>query len=78
MIFCWYERKWWNDKRYTKRDTYENDDEYVYDYDRFTVSKLVVVITVVAPQYLAEYGKYALLKVGSKCLRALTSAAFGW
>lgn len=21
MIFCWYERKWWNDKRYTKRDT---------------------------------------------------------
>lgn len=48
------------------------------DYDRFTVSKLVVVIAVVAPQYLAEYGKYALLKVGSKCLRALTSAAFGW
>lgn len=60
------------------RDTYENDDEYVYDYDRFTVSKLVVVIAVVAPQYLEEYGKYALLKVGSKCLRALTSAAFGW
>ena len=49
-----------------------------YDYDRFTVSKLVVVIAVVAPQYLDEYGKYALLKVGSKCLRALTSAAFGW
>lgn len=49
-----------------------------YDYDRFTVSKLVVVIAVVAPQYLEEYGKYALLKVGSKCLRALTSAAFGW
>lgn len=48
------------------------------DYDRFTVSKLVVVIAVVAPQYLEEYGKYALLKVGSKCLRALTSAAFGW
>lgn len=48
------------------------------DYDRFTVSKLVVVIAVVAPQYLYEYGKYALLKVGSKCLRALTSAAFGW
>ena len=21
MIFCWYERKWRNDKRYTKRDT---------------------------------------------------------
>lgn len=59
------------------RDSYKNDDEYTYDYDRFTVSKLMVVIAVVAPQYMAEYGKYTLIKVGGNCFRALSSIAFG-
>lgn len=62
----------------TGRDTYENDDEYVYDYDRFTVSKLVVAIAIVAPEYIAAYGKYTLVKVDGNCLRALSSFAFGW
>jgi len=42
------------------------------------VSKLVVVIAIVAPEYIAAYGKYTLVKVGGNCLRALSSFAFGW
>lgn len=44
-------------------DYFESKDVYESNYDRFTVSKLVVAIAVVAPAFVKEIGKYKLIKV---------------
>jgi len=47
----------------TGTDYFESKDVYESNYDRFTVSKLVVAIAVVAPAFVKELGKYQLIKV---------------
>lgn len=37
----------------------------------------MVVIAIIAPEYMAPYGKYTLVKVCGYCLRALSSFSFG-
>lgn len=47
----------------TGKDYIDGDDGYKCNYDRFTLSKLVVAIAVVAPAFVKELGKYQLIKV---------------
>ena len=44
-------------------DYFKNKDVYESNYDRLTVSKLVVAIAVVAPAFVKEIGKYQFIKV---------------
>ena len=57
------------------KDTFISKDSYSYNYDRYTVSKLVVAIAVLAPEVLEAAGKVNLVGLKYQLINDLIKTA---
>ena len=52
-------------------DFFASKDVYNYDYDRLTVSKIMIALTILAPEVVGSLGRVKLINMGDKAIPAV-------